>query len=105
MTVWPLHRLRLSGTSPELQFLCASWGSKVSYRRAAAALGELLPICDRGVSHATLRRHTLAIGGRLDMRATDPDEYDWPEPRREAVTQAQTLLAWQSMGLMCEPTA
>jgi hypothetical protein len=90
-TVWPLHRQQLSGTSPELQYLYASWGSKVSYRRAAALLGEMLPICDRGVSHATLRRHTLAIGGRLDMRVTEPDEYDWPEPRREAVTPAQTL--------------
>jgi hypothetical protein len=54
-------------------------------------LGELLPICDSGVSHATLRRHTLAIGGRLDQRVTEPDEYDWPEPRREPVTAAQNL--------------
>jgi hypothetical protein len=90
-TIWPLHRQLLPGTSPELQYLYASWGSKVSYRRAAAVLGELLPICDRGVSHATLRRHTLAIGGRLDMRVTEPDEYDWPEPRREPVTPAQNL--------------
>jgi hypothetical protein len=90
-TIWPLHRQQLSGTSPELQYLYASWGSKVSYRRAAAVLGELLPICDRGVSHATLRRHTLAIGSRLDMRVTEPDEYDWPEPRREPVTPAQNL--------------
>src|ERR1022692_4813340 len=42
-TVWPLHRQQLSGTSPELQYLDASRGSKVSYRRAAAVLGELLP--------------------------------------------------------------
>jgi len=90
-TVWPLHRQQLSGTSPELQYLYASWGSKVSYRRAAAVLDELLPISDRGVSHATLRRHTLAIGGRLDMRVTEPDEYDWPEPRREPVEPAQSL--------------
>ena len=54
-------------------------------------LGELLPICDRGVSHATLRRHTLAIGNRLDQRVTEPDEYDWPEPRREPVTAARNL--------------
>jgi hypothetical protein len=90
-TVWPLHRQQLSGTSPELQYLYASWGGKVSYRRAAAVLDELLPISDRGVSHATLRRHTLAIGGRLDMRVTEPDEYDWPEPRREPVEPAQSL--------------
>jgi len=89
--IWPLHRHQLSGTSPELQYLYASWGSKVPYRRAAAVLGELLPICDRGVSHSTLRRHTLAIGGRLDQRVTEPDEYDWPEPRREPVTAAENL--------------
>jgi hypothetical protein len=39
-TVWPLHRQQLSGTSPELQYLYASWGSKVSYRRAAALLAR-----------------------------------------------------------------
>jgi hypothetical protein len=61
------------------------------YRRAAVALGELLPICDRSVSHSTLRRHTLAIGGRLEQRVTEPDEYDWPGPRREAVTASENL--------------
>ena len=90
-TIWPLHQRQLSGTSPELQYLYASWGSKVPYRRAAAVLGELLPICDQGISHATLRRHTLAIGGRLDQRVTEPDEYDWPEPRREPVKAEQNL--------------
>jgi hypothetical protein len=34
--IWPLHRHQLSGTSPELQYLYATWGSKVPYRRAAA---------------------------------------------------------------------
>jgi hypothetical protein len=72
--IWPLHRHQLWGTSPKLQYLYATWGSKAPYRRAAAVLGELLPICDRGVSHATLRRHTLAIGNRLDQRVTEPDE-------------------------------
>jgi len=66
-------------------------GSRVPYRRAAAVLGELLPICDRVVSHATLRRHTLTIGNRLDQRVTEPDEYDGPEPRREPVTAARNL--------------
>jgi hypothetical protein len=101
--IWPLHRHQLSGTSPELQYLYATWGSRVPYRRAAAVLGELLPICDRGVSHATLRRHTLTIGNRLDQRVTEPDEYDWPEPRREPVSAARTL-ALRSMEPMCEPT-
>ena len=89
--LWILPRHQLSGTSPELQYLYATWGSRVPCRRAAAMLGELLPICDRGVSHATLRRHTLAIGERLDQRVTEPDEYDWPEPRREPVTAARNL--------------
>ena len=89
--IWPLHRHQLSGTSPELQYLYATWGSRVPYRRAAAVLGELLPICDRGLSHATLRRHTLTIGNRLDQRVTEPDEYDWPEPKREPLTAAPNL--------------
>lgn len=48
-------------------------------------LGELLPISDSEVSHATLRRHALAVGARLDQRVTEPDEYDWPESRRDPV--------------------
>jgi hypothetical protein len=39
--IWPLHRHQFLGTSPELQYLYATWGSKVPYRRAAAVLGEL----------------------------------------------------------------
>ena len=54
-------------------------------------LGDLLPICTGSVSHATLRRHTLAVGARLDQRVTEPDEYDWPQSRREAVPAAKCL--------------
>jgi hypothetical protein len=36
------------------------------YRRAAQMLGELLPISGGVVSHATLRRHALAVGARRD---------------------------------------
>jgi hypothetical protein len=89
--IWLLNRHQLSGTLPELRYLYATWGSKVPYRRAAATVGELLPISDHGVSHSTLRRHTLAVGSRLDQRVTEPDEYDWPEPRREPVTVARNL--------------
>jgi hypothetical protein len=89
--IWLLNRHQLSGTSPELQYLYATWGSKLPYRRAAAVVGELLPICDHGVSHSTLRRHALAVGSRLDQRVTEPDEYDWPEPRREPVPTARNL--------------
>src|SRR5215831_17481432 len=55
VTVWPLHGEQASGTTPELQYLFADWGSKVPYRRAATVLQESLP---ERVSHATLRRHT-----------------------------------------------
>jgi hypothetical protein len=44
----------------------AKWGSILPYRRAAQILGELLPISDGVVSHATLRRHALAVGARRD---------------------------------------
>ena len=90
-TVWPLDGTRLPGTTPELQYLYASWGSKVAYRRAAAALGDLLPIGSDSVSHTTLRRHTLKVGARLEQRAIEPAEYDWPESRREPVPPAKRL--------------
>jgi DNA-binding transcriptional ArsR family regulator len=35
-------------------------------------LGELLPISDGMVSHATLRRHALAVGARLDLQDITP---------------------------------
>src|SRR5215469_13056193 len=58
VTVWPLNGREVSGTTPELQYLYADWGSKVPYRRAATVLQELLP---GRVSHATLRRHGLKL--------------------------------------------
>jgi hypothetical protein len=88
VTVWPLHGKQVSGTTPELQYLYADWGSKVPYRRAATVLQELLP---GRVSHATLRRHTLKVGARLHQRVIEPSEYDWPEPRREPVPPAKNL--------------
>src|ERR1035438_1456111 len=60
IALWPLNGRQLPGTTPELEYLYATWGSRIPYRRAAALLGELLPICKDGVSHATLRRRTLA---------------------------------------------
>jgi hypothetical protein len=55
-------------------------------------LGELLPISDGAVSHATLRRHALAVGAPLDQRVTEPDEYDWPESRRDPVPSCTRLI-------------
>jgi hypothetical protein len=43
------------------------------------------------VSHATLRRHALTVGRRLNQRVIEPDEYDWPESRREPVPAANSL--------------
>jgi hypothetical protein len=88
VTVWPLNGRQASGTTPELQYLYADWGSKVPYRRAATVLQELLP---ERVSHATLRRHTLKVGARLQQRVIEPSEYDWPESRREPVPAAKSL--------------
>src|ERR1039457_1870193 len=91
IALWPLNCRQLPGTTPELQYLYATWGSRIPYRRAAALLGELLPICKDGVSHATLRRRTLTVGARLDQRVTEPSEYDWPESRRAPVPAAKRL--------------
>ena len=54
-------------------------------------LDDLLPIGAGRVSHATLRRHTLTVGARLDQRVSEPSEYAWPEPRREPVPAAKSL--------------
>jgi hypothetical protein len=84
--------MELPGSTPELSYLMAKWGSILPYRRAAEMLGELLPIADGIVSHATLRRHALAIGARLDQRVMEPDEYDWPESRRDPVPPCTRLI-------------
>jgi hypothetical protein len=89
--VWPLGRMGLKRTSPELSYLLAKWGSATPYPRAARTLNEFLPLSDRTLSPATVRRHTLAVGNRLDMRATEPDEYDWPESSRLPVTASKHL--------------
>jgi hypothetical protein len=65
-------------------------------------VGDLLLICTGSVSHATLRRHTQAVGARLDQRVTEPDEYDWPQSRREAV-QRPSVSALPSTEPICEP--
>src|SRR5215472_9863231 len=88
VTVWPLNGRQASGTTPELQYLYADWGSMVPYRRAATVLQELLP---ERVSHATLRRHTLKVGARHQQRVIEPSEYDWPESRREPVPGAKSV--------------
>lgn len=61
------------------------------YRRAAGMLGELLPLQDSPIAQSTVRRHTLAVGGRLDERVTVPDEYDFPESQRLPVPARNRL--------------
>ena len=61
------------------------------YRRAAQLLTELLPLPNCGVSHTTVRRHTLLVGERFDQRALEPDEYDWPDCQREPVIPAHRV--------------
>jgi hypothetical protein len=82
---WPLRHLGQSSTAPELRYLFAKFGSDVSYRRAAQLLTELLPLPNGGVSHTTVRRHTLLVGERFDQRVLEPDEYDWQDCQREPV--------------------
>jgi hypothetical protein len=84
--------MELPGSTPELNYLMAKWGSLLPYRRAAEMLSELLPISDAVMSHATLRRHALAVGARVDQRVLEPDEYDWPESRRDPVSACTRLI-------------
>ena len=46
------------------------------YRQAATILREFLPLSGDGLSHASVRRHTMKVGGLIDSRATEPEEYE-----------------------------
>jgi hypothetical protein len=89
--VSPLWFLRHRRATPELEYLLASWGSRMPYRRAAELLGELLPLQDGAVAQSSVRRHTLAVGHRLDERVTVPDEYDFPSNQRRPVQPRSRL--------------
>jgi hypothetical protein len=80
--VSPLWFLRRRRATPELEYLLASWGSRMPYRRTAELSGELLPLQEGPVAQSSVRRHTLAVGHRLDERVTVPDEYDFPATER-----------------------
>jgi hypothetical protein len=88
---WPLRDLGRSSNTPELRYLFAKFGSDMPYRKAAPLLTELLPLPYGGVSHTTVRRHTLLVGERFDQRALEPDEYDWPDCQREPVIPAHRV--------------
>lgn len=87
--VSPLWFLRHQRTTPELEYLLASWGSRMPYRRAAELLGEILPLQRGRVAQSSVRRHTLAVGRRLDERVTVPEEYDF---RTRSGFQLQRIL-------------
>jgi hypothetical protein len=89
--LWPLSFMRHRRTTPELEYLLASWGSRMPYRRAAELLGELLPIEESNVAQSSVRRHTLAVGRKLDERVTVPDEYDFPDSQRLPVPMRSRL--------------
>ena len=80
--VSPLWFLWHQRATPELEYLLASWGSRMPYRRAAELLGEILPLQRGRVVQSSVRRHTLAVGHRLDERITVPEEYDFPNSER-----------------------
>ena len=84
--------MKLPGSTPELTYLMAKGCAILPYRKAAEMLSEFLPSSDGEVSHATIRRHALAVGARLDQRVTEPDEYDGPESHREPVPPGTRLI-------------
>jgi hypothetical protein len=67
------------------------WRIRLSSRIRAQVLGEFLPPSNGAISPATVRRHTLAVGQRLDMRATEPDEYDCLALQRNGVPSSARL--------------
>jgi hypothetical protein len=70
-SLWPLSRHRLLGTTPELQYLYATWGSKLLYRKAAALLKDLLPVSTEEVSHATDLQRSRRIRNEPCDQPTD----------------------------------
>lgn len=65
--LWPVGLLDLMGSTPELSYLLAKWGSILPYRRAAEMLSELLPISDGKVG-------PLSLPGKLSILAATIDE-------------------------------
>jgi hypothetical protein len=63
-------------TTTELQYLLRLLGQQGVLSARAAVLEDLLPMGAGRVSNATLRRHTLRVGARLDERVSEPGEYD-----------------------------
>jgi hypothetical protein len=92
VTVWPLDRQQMPATTPPRGSLPSRLlGSRVSYRRGASLLEDLLP----GGCRACVTRYaaTLYAEGRLELdeRVSEPDEYDWRESRREPFLATRNL--------------
>jgi hypothetical protein len=89
--VSPLWFLRHQRATPELEYLLASWGSRMPYRRAAELLEEILPLQLSRVAQSSVLRYTLAVGNRLDERVTVPEEYDFPNSERLPIAPRNRL--------------
>ena len=99
IALWPLNGRQLPGTTPELESLYATWGSSIPYRRAAALLGELLPICKDGVS--TLRCGVVplqsvhgSISGSSSQPSTtgpSPGANPFPQPSVSALPLTEPM--------------
>jgi hypothetical protein len=65
---WPAH----CRSTPELDQLRAQYSALMPYRIAAGVLEHLLPVA-AGITHETLRAHTLKLGENLvDTAAAEP---------------------------------
>ena len=61
----PLRSIVPERATPELQALQARMAAQMSYRSAAAMLGDFLPLGDK-VHHGTVRNRTLRVGAQID---------------------------------------
>jgi hypothetical protein len=90
--VAPFRELHIRRNTPEVIYLRSEWGSQLPYRRAAKVLDRLLPQAGRSTCHATVRRHMLSVGRRLDRRTTEPAEFGTPWPDHQVPDPARFLM-------------
>lgn len=73
----PLANLLPERTTPELLYLETRWASLVSFRLAAAMLGDVLPL-DRPVAPERVRRHLHAVAAHEEARmGEEPQPAAW----------------------------
>ena len=79
---WPLRLALPARATPEYAYLLAKWGARMPYWRAAALLRALLPLRRSEISYGSVRRATIDIGRRIEIRALDREEYEWESAGR-----------------------